>query len=169
MKTKARDIIPAWPRSKSTTTEYPYPLRYPLRLFEFGRSAAMDAINADSQYWMAVEEEARLTRAYHAEQQSMVDDYRRAWRQIDNRIDGSALIVAVARWRVQPGDALEQIRYPFTVSPRNPRLRIENGLLTCDRGKKICLELRLLGRLVDTNCVPCLALLNGSYSGVGLQ
>lgn len=67
---KARDIIPGWPRGKSTTQPYPvHRFESMLTLYFY------EQVEQAKEYGRQVDAEDEENRHYHAEQQFMVDEY----------------------------------------------------------------------------------------------
>ena len=71
MKLKARDLIPGWPRGRSTVVGWNVD---GLAMFGFLGWYPRDE-HSRTQAWLEIAE----SRAYHAGQQAMVDGYRNQW------------------------------------------------------------------------------------------
>jgi len=125
-KLKARDIIPGWPRGRSTECAHRfYWMWFPYPLLNQGLLCVDD-------YWRAaVEEEVRLTREYHEQQQAMVDEFRRAFGYQDafTRPDASEGTFTVARWLVNRQETFEYIERLI-----NPSLLMRSYSFFADRG-----------------------------------
>jgi hypothetical protein len=100
---KARDIIPGWPRGRSTSAEGRD------RIIGLGMYRIRFLGNLKGFELFA--EEVRLTRKYHEQQQAMVDEFRRSFGYQDafTLRDASEGTFAVARWVVNRQETLEHI------------------------------------------------------------